>query len=336
MAYAAHFVKNFASSKFSWLMMLSVILAFLFPELVQKDSVIPLSMLAKGGVVIIFFIYGASLSINSLTEGFLNWRIYAICQFFTFIVFPILGIVLYAIAQICLTSPIELGFIFLTALPSTISSCVSLTAIARGNIPAAVFNATLSCLLGFFITPIIVTLAISSKQNDLLILDPITHIILILLLPLIVGQLFRQSIKHLIEKNRTTTHAIERGVILLIIFNSFSESVNEGVWWKFHFFEIATIFAMITLVLCFVLVFSIMSARLVGLSRENEVVVVFCGTSKSLANGVPISQVLFSDLQGSGLLLLPLLIFHQLHMLVCSLLANHYLKKFKNRLDLTN
>ena len=329
---AAALTKTITPDTFSLLMVLTIGLAFAFPRLGAPDSILPLETLARLGVVAIFFMYGASLNPTALAAGVLNWRIHAITQASTFVLFPLIGVILFAFAKAFLTAPLALGFFFLAVLPSTISSSVALTGIARGNVPAAVFNATLSGLIGLVVTPalvalVLVTSAVSAEQINFPIADAIVQITMVLLAPFAAGQVLRPWVRPFLERHRRLTRSLDRGVILLIIFTSCSASVRDGVWWQFSLIELAITGIMVAFTLGLVLVIVINAARLAGLSREDEVTVVFCGATKSLVNGVPISQVLFAGMPGVGLLLLPLLLFHQLQLIVFGIMAKQYAEK---------
>ena len=327
--YAAGLTKKLVPSLFSLLMLLVITLAFMFPEFEQQNGVPSLSVAVKYGTSAIFFYYGASLNTNDIIKDLANWRTHVLVQTSTYILFPLIGMLLYSLAKILLTPPLELGFIFLASLPTTISSCVSLTSIARGNVSAAIFNTTLSCLLGFFFTPFIVGLIALSEAIDFQIMDSIAHASLILLAPFVAGQLLRKFIKPFVQRYCSLAHITERSIILLVVFDSFSTTVNEGLWTTFRLNELITACLMIIFVMVIVFTFALLSARTLGISLEDKIAVVFCGTSKSLAIGVPTSHILFSTVQGSGLLILPLLLYHQAHIIACSIMANYYIIKAK-------
>jgi sodium/bile acid cotransporter 7 len=67
-------------------------------------------------------------------------------------------------------------------------------------------------------------------------------------------------------------------------------------------------------------------SRVLGFSREDEIAIVFCGSKKTLASGVPMAQILFAG-QAVGLLVLPLMIFHQLQLMVCASIARRYARE---------
>ncbi len=318
---------------FFWLMMFVICMAFAFPQIGRPDGVLPISIMTKCGIISIFFIYGASLDSSALKDGVRNWRLHVITQSITFVIFPIVGVFLYFSAKFILTPPLDLGFFFLAALPSTVSSSVALIGIARGNVPAGVFNATLSGLIGIFITPLLIALVISAEVGSFPIQDSIIQIALILLAPFAAGQVFRPLLRSFIDRHRSFIRIFDRGVILLIIFSSFAASVNDGVWEQFSFYELIITGLIVVFALAFVSTAAVFISRFMQLSREDEVVVMFCGATKSLVNGVPIAQVVFAHLPGVGLLLLPILLFHQIQLIVFGIMARHYAKENDKTFD---
>jgi len=57
---------------------------------------------------------------------------------------------------------------------------------------------------------------------------------------------------------------------------------------------------------------------------------VFCGSKKSLASGLPMATVLLSG-QSVGLIVLPLMLFHQIQLMVCATLAKRYANAGRGR-----
>jgi sodium/bile acid cotransporter 7 len=145
-------------------------------------------LVTKGGVALIFFLHGVLLSFGAMRAGALNWRLHAVVQGCTFLFFPLLGLALYAGLGDRVSPELKIGLVFLCALPSTVSSSVAMTATARGNVAGAVFNATLSSLLGVFLTPLWIALVLQTSGQT----QPLGPVILDLLrwlvLPLAVGQ----------------------------------------------------------------------------------------------------------------------------------------------------
>jgi len=78
--------------------------------------------------------------------------------------------------------------------------------------------------------------------------------------------------------------------------------------------------------LTIVLIINTFVARLFGFNTKDEITIVFCGSKKSLANGIPMANVLFPA-SAVGAMVLPLMIFHQIQLMVCAVLASRYAKR---------
>jgi sodium/bile acid cotransporter 7 len=212
----------------------------------------------------------------------------------------------------------------LCALPSTISSSVAMTALGRGNVPVAIFNATLSSLLGIVLTPLLIHLMAGTEAGGLPLLDTMLNIAQLLLLPIVVGQLLRPLIGHWFARIKHYTNHLDRVVILLLVYVAFCNSVQSGLWQQHGIGLIATTLLGAALVLAIVLTLSRALARALHFRREDEVAIVFCGSKKTLASGVPMAALIFGAHPGLGMIVLPIMLYHQLQLFVCSLLAHRY------------
>lgn len=317
---------RFLPDRFVMLMVLSVILALLFPQIGASDGPLQLGLVTQFGIALVFFLHGANLAPENLVAGLKNWRVHALIQGTTFVIFPIFGLVLYfGLAQV-LPESLRLGFFFLAALPSTISSAVAMTALAKGNVPVAVFNATLSGLLGLILTPVMISVVTASGGAQFSLIDATLDIAKTLLAPFVIGQLVRPLIKGLLTRYKPIVSLLDRGVILLIVFSSFASSTANGIWSRFSGYEFAITIALVLLLLALAFSFTTLTARRLSMSREDEAAAVFCGSTKSLANGAPIAQVLFAGSPMLGVMLLPLMLYHQLQLMGCAILAQRYSK----------
>lgn len=307
-------------------MLICAALGVLLPNLGANDGPLRLGLVTQFGIALVFFLHGANLAPESLIAGVKNWRVHALVQATTFIVFPVLGLGLYFALQGVLDESLRLGFFFLAALPSTISSSVAMTALARGNVPVAVFNASLSGLLGLVLTPAMISLVTVTSEGQFSLIDASINIALILLLPFIVGQLARPVIKTVLATHKSIVSFMDRSVILLIVFTSFASSTASGIWTQFLFSEFLILLVIVFALLVIGFGFMIFVSRRVGLSREDEAAAVFCGSTKSLANGAPIAQILFAGSPFLGVILLPILLYHQFQLVICAILAQRYSK----------
>ncbi|MEM6652331.1 MAG: bile acid:sodium symporter family protein [Pseudomonadota bacterium] len=320
-------MRRFLPDLFVTLMVVSAGLGFLLPEWGSSDGPLRLGLVTKLGIALVFFLHGANLAPENLVAGVKNWKVHALIQATTFIIFPILGLAIYVGLAPVLPESSRLGFFFLAALPSTISSSVAMTVLARGNVPVAVFNATLSGLLGLVLTPIMISVVTTTGSVQFSLVDSIINIALTLLAPFVLGQIFRPAIKSLLATHKPIVSWLDRGVILLIVFTSFATSTAGGIWTRFTVFEFSATIALVAALLAIAFGFTILAARQLNLSREDEVAAVFCGSTKSLANGAPIAQILFAGSPVLGVILLPLMLYHQLQLVACALMAQRYAKR---------
>ena len=137
--------------KFDWFlkgMVAAVVLAFAWPDPGARGGFLHAELLNKLGVALVFCLNGLSLSLLALKAGALRWPVHLLIQLCTFGLFPLLGIGLIHLLQGWLSPDLQTGLFYLCALPSTVSSSVALTVASRGNVPVALFNATLSTLIG--------------------------------------------------------------------------------------------------------------------------------------------------------------------------------------------
>lgn len=305
-------------------MILAVIAASFFPDVGRSGGLIHADSLSDAGIFLVFFLHGVALSTESLRAGFLNWRLHCVVQVFTFGVFPLLWWALNLVAGHWLSPDLMAGFFYLCALPSTISSSVAMTAAAGGNVPAAVFNATLSSLLGIFITPMLVSFQFGASGGSLPVGEAMLKIAIMLLLPFVLGQVIRPFWGKWFAKYKRYTNVFDRCVILLLVFSSFSDSVAGGLWVKHGLLMLAEVAVGAALFLLIVLQLTRLTARALGFSHEDEITAVFCGSKKTLASGVPMAKLLFGASPTLGVIVLPIMLYHQIQLFVCAMLARRY------------
>jgi sodium/bile acid cotransporter 7 len=272
-------------------------------------------------IALLFFLHGARLSREAALAGALHWRLHLIVLCATFVLFPILGLILRKTLGYVLPDSLLLGVLFLCLLPSTVQSSIAFTSIAHGNVAAAVCSASLSNLLGIFITPALVALLMNLKGG--VSIDAVWDIVLQLLVPFIAGHLLRPWIGNFVARHRYALGYVDRGSILLVVYLAFSEAVAQGLWHVLGVGELIKLLIVCALLLAAVLLATVVVARRLGFERADEIVIVFCGSKKSLASGVPMAGVLF-PLAQVGMIVLPLMLFHQIQLMVCAALARRY------------
>ena len=274
--------------------------------------------LANAGIVVLFFLHGAKLSRAAVAAGAGNWRLHLAVLATTFVLFPLLGLALAAVPG--LPPLMAAGLLFLTLLPSTVQSSIAFTSIAGGNVAAAVCSASFSNLIGVALTPLLVAALMSGVVPG----DPgisggaVEKIVGQILLPFVVGHLLRPWIGDFVARHRRLTVLVDRGSILLVVYTAFGAAVVEGLWHQWPLASLALVLALCGVLLGAVLALTWAWGR--RFERGDAIVLLFCGSKKSLASGVPIARVLFPAAQVGGLIL-PLMLFHQLQLIACAVIA---------------
>lgn len=293
----------------------TVVLASILPA---RGRFAPLiGAIADAGIVLLFFLHGAKLSREALVAGARNWRLHLAVLAVTFAVFPLLGFAFGAAGAF--PPEFAAGLLFLTLLPSTVQSSIAFTAIARGNVAAAVCAATFSNFLGIFATPALVALLMGGETGGVS-WTSIQTIVLQLLLPFLVGHLLRPWIGGFVARHKTLTGRVDRGSILLVVYAAFGAAVVEGLWSRVAPTSLLMLAGLCLVLLGIVMAITVALGRAMGLPHEDAVVLLFCGSKKSLATGVPMAGVLFAPAQ-VGIVLLPVMVFHQLQLIACALVA---------------
>jgi solute carrier family 10 (sodium/bile acid cotransporter), member 7 len=308
-------------------MLLAVGLAWLAPAPGAHGGSLHPELLNKLGVALIFFLHGLTLSAAALKAGTLRVRLHVIVQLSTFLLFPLLGLLVMWLLREQLSGPLRTGVFFLCALPSTVSSSVALTAVARGNVPAAVFNATLSSILGIFLTPLWLGLIGGSNGQGLPLGAVILDLVLWLLLPLLVGQLLRPVFGAFAVRHKPVISRIDRGTILLLIYTSFCDSFQAGIWSAHGLQPVLLSTVLSLLLLAIVMLCTNALSRAAKLDTEDRIVGIFCGSKKTLASGVPMARLMFGHDPALSMILLPLMIYHPLQLVVCGWFAGRWGKR---------
>ena len=289
--------------------------------------------LTVAAVGLLFFLHGAKLSRQAIVAGLSHWRLHLVVVASTFVLFPLLGWVLRPVLQPLVTPDLYLGVLFLCALPATVQSAIAFTAMARGNMPAAICSASASTLLGIGITPLLTGLLLSrtaAAQHDAL--ESIGRIMLQLFVPFIAGHLLRPWIGGLTQRHAPVLKFVDQGAILLVVYTAFSAAVVEGLWRQMPLPALAGLLVVCAVILALALCFTTWLSRRLGFSKEDEVTIVFCGSKKSLASGVPMAKVLFAA-HAVGAMVLPLMVFHQMQLMVCAVLAQRYARRLPSAQD---
>lgn len=305
-------------------MAIAVGLAWLWPEPGARGGSLHPELITKGGVALIFFLHGAALSFAALKAGTLRWPLHLVVQATTFILFPLIGLLTVWLLRNQVSPELRLGIFYLCALPSTVSSSVALTAAAKGNVPAAVFNATLSSLIGVFLTPLWIGLLLKSGGQPMPLGKVILDLVLWLLLPLALGQLSRPLIGAFVTRHKKRIAVVDRLTILMLVYTSFCDSFQQGIWSGQSWGMLVLTVAGAALLFFVVMMLVGAASDALGFNREDRITAVFCGSKKTLASGVPMAQLIFGSHPGIGLILLPIMIYHPLQLILCGWLAGKW------------
>lgn len=300
----------------------SILLAYLFPAPGSHESPIPFDKITSLGISLIFLFYGLKLRTDELIKGISNWKLHLLVQASTFILFPLLVIALHPLLQTEKQELLWLSFMFLAALPSTVSSSVVMVSMAKGNVPGAIFNASISGIIGIAITPLWLGPFISEHSaGSIDTSDIYTSLLLEILAPLILGLLLRRWLGAFAQKQKRSLALFDKTIILLIVYKSFVHSFEENLFSLLSWSDVILI-ALLVIVLFFI-VYGITGwlARRLSLNTDDRIVAQFCGTKKSLVHGTVFSTALFGQSPSAGLMLLPLMIFHAFQILIISIFA---------------
>jgi sodium/bile acid cotransporter 7 len=295
-------------------------LAYIWPDPGMKDSPVPLIEISTYAVSLIFFFYGLRLSPDKLRAGLANWKLHTMVHLSTFVLFPLLALAFRPLFRGEDHELMWLAIFFLTALPSTVSSSVVMVSIAGGNIPAAIFNASISSLMGVFITPLWMGVVLDTNSGHYDIMSVVGKLSLQVLLPVALGILMNRKWGWFAEKYKKYIRYFDQSSILLIVYTSFCESFGEHLFSEFRAKDI--VFLGLGMLALFFAVYFLLTffCRLLGFSKEDEVTAVFCGSKKSLIQGAVMSKVLFSG-ASAGVMLLPIMIYHALQLIMASIIA---------------
>ncbi|GAB2671209.1 bile acid:sodium symporter [Gordonia jinhuaensis] len=297
------------------------------------DAARDVDWVVKIAIAALFFLYGAKLSAREALNGVKHWRLHATVLAMTFVVFPLIGLSLRFLSPHIISPALYTGLLFACLVPSTVQSSIAFTSTARGNVAGAIVSASLSNLVGVLFTPILVIVLMNTSGQAHVTWGSITSIVLQLLVPFLLGQALRPWVLGPITAHPAATKLVDRGSVLLVVYSAFSAGMAAHIWSSVSVGSILVIAATCAVVLAVVLCVSWFGARRLGFSREDAIVIQFCGSKKSLASGLPMAAVLFAG-SPIGLIVLPLMMFHQIQLIVCSMIATHYRRVAQDRDDL--
>jgi sodium/bile acid cotransporter 7 len=306
--------------------LLTVGLACLMPA--RGEAAIVVGWLTDAAIALLFFMHGAKLSPEAAFLGLRQWRLHTLVFLGTFVFFPLLGITAHVLVPDLLPASLWPGFLLLTALPSTVQASIAFTSVAGGNVPAALCSASASNLFGIFLTPVIAGYLLASHGVGLS-AHSVLAVIEQLFVPFAAGQLLRRWLGGFIERHPRALKTVDYGSILLIVYSAFSHGVVNGIWHQVDVAQLVRLVVADAALLVIVLTSLTFASRWLGFSRADEITIVFCGSKKSLASGLPMANVLFAGHVGLGII--PVMLFHQIQLMVCASLARRYAARATGR-----
>jgi sodium/bile acid cotransporter 7 len=315
------YLQQFGLDGFVLALLAMILLAYLWPQGGIAEGTFSLSSLATYGVSLIFFFYGLRLSKQKLRQGLGNWKLHILVQASTFILFPLLVFPLQMLVPDEQWHVLWIGTFFLASLPSTVSSSVVMVSLAEGNIPAAIFNASISSIIGVFVTPLWMGLILSGSSHNIELGSIMGKLVLQVLLPLVMGLILHAKWGHTAEKYKKQLKYFDQTIILVIVYTAFCDSFEKKMFDNLTLPELLLLG--VSMLLLFFIAYGITSllCNILHFNREDTITVAFCGSKKSLVHGTVMSRVLFANNTSTGLLLLPLMIYHALQLIVVSIIA---------------
>ncbi|MDX5328472.1 MAG: bile acid:sodium symporter [Marinobacter sp.] len=320
---------KFRLDTFTLLLLGAIVLASFLPVTGQAADL--LATTGTIAVALLFFFHGAALSRQQIIDGATHWRLHILITALTFVFFPLAVLPINGLSNLVpewMPRDLGLGFLYLGVHPSAVSSSIAYTAMARGNVPATICSAAASNVFGMMLTPFLLLLLVStSGTGEFAVAEALKDIVLQLLLPFAVGHAFRPVLGGFLSRNESLMARYDQCVIWIIVYSAFSHSVVSGLWQNLPLQAVV-----LTILLCFGLLglfmlVAMMMVRKLGFSLEDEAAVVFCGSKKSLASGLPMAKVLFSGHPGFGMIVLPIMCYNQIQVIVGAILAQKYRAK---------
>ncbi|MDA3500774.1 bile acid:sodium symporter [Acinetobacter junii] len=320
-------LKLLALDRFTILLVLMVLLATLLP--ISGQLAYYFNILTTVAIAVLFFLHGAKLSREAVIEGMLHWRMHALVFIFTFLIFPLIGLLSRPVLEPVFGQQLYWGFLFMCFLPSTVQSSIAFTSMAKGNVAGAVCSASFSNIIGMFITPILVSYFIlGQSQHDFDPTKSIVQITLLLLVPFILGQLLRPFIFPQMRKFPSVVKVFDQGSILMVVYGAFSSAVVAGLWQQVSGITLIYLTLACSVLLTIVMLLALYLPKWLGFNQADQITIFFCSSKKTLASGVPMAQILFIG-QPLGMIVLPIMIFHQIQLMVCGVIANHWSKSMQ-------
>lgn len=315
--------KNIKTDKFILSLLMAIVIAFLVPK---GATFLHLKQITEVGIGMIFFFYGLKLSFTEVAQGLKNYKLHVLIQLSTFLLFPLILLLFKPVLTSLVGGDFWIGLFFLAALPSTVSSSVVMVSLAKGNVPSAIFNASISGLIGAFITPLWIGMFVS-QNGEMSLGDVFFKLIIQILLPLVFGLLLNNKIGNFAKKHSAKIALYDKTIIVLIVYTSFCTSILahmfDGISWLNLLFLFGTVFCLFWLVIGIIYFISLK----LNLSLADRITATFCGTKKSLVHGSAMVNIIFANNVSASLYLLPVMVYHITQIMILAIVANRIGKR---------
>jgi solute carrier family 10 (sodium/bile acid cotransporter), member 7 len=310
--------------KFVLAILSGVFLAWVFPHAARGQGSIILDHISTAGIFVIFLVYGLRLSPEKFMLGMKNWRLHIVVQSATFILFPLIILAFYPLIQSPEHEVLWLGLFFMAIVPSTVATSVIMVSIGKGNIPAAIFNSSISGMIGIVVTPLLMGLFLQQTAGGYDFTAIYLRLTLGIILPVILGLLMRSRWYSYAVRYSRESGMFDKAVILLIVYKSFAKSFNDAVFDSIHIIDLLLL--AVAVILLFFIIYGLIHviSAILKFSREDRITALFCGSQKSLVHGTVFASVLFAGYHAAGLILLPLMLFHAWQIFIISIIAARY------------
>ncbi|MDD4143834.1 MAG: bile acid:sodium symporter [Prolixibacteraceae bacterium] len=314
-------IKKYLPDWFISGLFIMILTAWIKPGIGMTETSLNLSLIIDIGVTLIFLFYGLKLDPVKLRAGMRNWKMHLAIQLTTFVVFPMLVLPFYPLLQNTSLEIFWMGMFFLAALPSTVSSSVVMVSIAGGNIPGAIFNASISGIIGIIMTPFWMGLFLSAQSADLDFSHVLLQLITQIILPVVAGLILHKFLARWTDRHIYKFATFDKIIILLIVYESFSKSFMAGIFSSVRWIALAGLSVAVVILFFIIMNFTRLLAGVLNFSREDRITLQFAGTKKSLVHGSVFASVLFGTISTAGIWLLPIMIYHSFQLFYISIAA---------------
>lgn len=196
--------------------------------------------------------------------------------------------------------------------------------IAGGNLPSAIFNASISGVIGIILTPTWMSLFLDQQATGFEFSGVIRDLVIQILIPVALGLIMHRWWGKWAQRNRSRISLFDKSVILAIVYRSFSDSFTNDIFSSIPNLSLLVLGAVVISLFFLVFEGTKQLNKLLKFNREDRITVLFCGSKKSLVHGSVMVGVLFAGTTEGSLFLVPVMIYHAFQLFYISLVARKY------------